>query len=220
MTGALFKACELRKDLIAYKTLDEFVASSIIQSAIKALSEQIVSVNLLRAVSLLPSKEEFLSDALQSLIFDPLSGREVRSRYIPDDHEATILGIGVAEDIEFNFEKVEYYGANEIGVAFETNVPCSLNYSIYKTEYELLDEEKARRILITKYRRRNRNNESYNADEDYMISVKGTLTITIPLKSLSDGELLPNEVGNLISGAFIRLDVSETLVLDTDFVRK
>jgi PIN domain len=206
--GALFKAADQNGDLIAYKTLEEFVQSADVQDEIKTLSKGIMSTNLRRATSVLDLKDQHLASVLQALLPGALHGKTVRSHAIPEDnYEATITGVGDPEEVKFDYEKIEYYGANEIGISFGAKVNCSLNYLIYKHDYHALEDVRLKHISVSAH-----SDHYYDAYENYLVAVAGVLSLIFPIERLSDGEIVGDDIPGLIDSAAIGIDVTEISV--------
>jgi hypothetical protein len=159
---------------------------------------------------MLPSKPAILASAVESKIVDALVGRDVKSYSIPDDNnEATILMVGGPENLRFDFDDAEYYGANELGVAFEASIDCTLNYAIFIADYYTLSDERRKPISIDE-----RNEHYFDAEEDYTVDVRGTLLITLDSSPLEEEDLRDEDLSDLIDHADYGVEVVEATIPD------
>jgi PIN domain len=166
--GAFYESVSKNKRMVAFKTLDDFVQSTESQKALKELSS-IAAANVERAETILPAHQSHLDDMLEIEIVAALEGKTVEDGRIPDDNnEGTILWVNTPGEFSFDFEKIEYYGENELGIPFNGSIECTLNYAIYKGDYFSLPEEKVKKISMSE-----RNDHYVDADEEYTLEVEG-----------------------------------------------
>jgi len=204
--GGLRDAADKHADMLAYKTLDEFIQTGACQDALDDLSPEIVAENVERVKALLPSAKDQLVHRLAIGIVNALAGRTVRHPAIPDDNnEATILMVGEPERVDLGFDQIDEYGDGEVGVPFKANVDCTLNYAIYKADYYALND--AEDISIGE-----RNRHYFDAEQDYSITVEGTISISIGTEELGNDRLSDEDLEDLINDADYSIDVDETTV--------
>src|SRR5262249_22405085 len=156
---------------------------------------------------LLDKHTDSLTHSLEIQIVNALVGKTVRHRAIPDDnHEARILMVSKPENVEFEFTDVEYYGDGEFGIPFTASVECTLNYSIYKSDYYVMREEQAEDISVEEL-----NDHYLDAEQDYTIDVGGVITIALPLDALTE-EMSDEELDVIIHDAEMTVEVVDTEV--------
>lgn len=200
--NVLYEAADKHPNIEAYKTLADFIQIPDVQEEI---SSQRSADNIKRLAVLLPTVKEKLEEEIGSAIVDALSDRDVEDPRIPDDNnEAVIIGVGEAEELEPDFENVEFYDEDVIGLQFELVTECTLNYAIFKADYYSLDDDKTEGISISE-----RNDHYYDADEDYRVRVKGVLTLKLDGDKLSEEDLDDDALKEIISEADFDIDVEE-----------
>jgi hypothetical protein len=193
------------EEITTYARLDEFIQIDECQNALKELSaNENREANRTRVLARLPHITAGLTKRLQSDMVNALVGKEVKGSSIPDDNnEGMVIGVGDADDVEFDFAQIEYYGDDDIGIPFTTSVGCTLNYAVYKADYYLLDEDKMERMSIDE-----RNRHYYDVDEEYTLTVKGVLSLKIDGGMLED-ELEDGELDDVILQADTDIEVDE-----------
>ena len=181
----LRNAADERDNIVTYATLDEFIQDPECQDALEALSaNENRAANRERIRRQMPKITKGLEGLLESRMLNALDGKDVEDRSIPDDNnEATVIGVGEVSDVTFDFDHTEYYGEDDIGIPFEAEVECTLNYAVFKADYYALAEDKMDRMSIDE-----RNRHYYDVEEDYVLRVTGVLTLKI------DGDLLEDEM--------------------------
>jgi rRNA-processing protein FCF1 len=206
--GQLFKAAKTLKNVTVHNTLDEFAESPEFQKAIEELTTEAVTRNIARAKRILPKSEGALKAMLESDIVGVLASRTIHDSSIPDDNaEGMIIGVGGPEDLTFDFDSVEFYGGNEIGIPFTTTVECELNYAIFKGDYFTLGDEKVKHISISE-----RNEHYFDADETYPIEVTGTLSIELEAKILENPRATDVDVEKAILSGMHSVEITEAAV--------
>ena len=206
--GQLFKAAKTVSNVTAHNTLDEFVESPEFQKVIEELTTEAVARNIARAKRILPKNERALHAMLERDIVGALTSRTIHDSSIPDDNaEGLIIGVGGPEDLTFDFDSVEFYGGNEIGVPFTTTVDCELNYAIFKGDYFTLSDEKVKQISTSE-----RNEHYFDADETYPIEVTGTLSIELEAKILENPRATDVDVEQAILSGMHSVEITEAEV--------
>jgi hypothetical protein len=141
-------------------------------------------------------------------ITDKLHGDTVHDYRIPDDnHEATILGVGEPDRLTFDFEEVEYYGAGDLGIPFTCWVECTLNYSIFKSDYFTMGEEETKDISIEEL-----NKHYFDAEQDFILEVAGVLSLSLAKERLQSANLTDDDIDGLINDADHDVEILETAI--------
>jgi hypothetical protein len=181
--GALFKAAASLKNVTAYHTLDAFIESPECQKAIQLLPSEVVANNIDRAKRIIPKHEKALADMVESGIINALSYQTIYDVHINDENgEALITSVGSPEDLTFDFENIEYFGGNELGVHFNATIECELNYAMYIGEFFGLSDEAQARMSTSPL-----NDQYFDVDETHRLAVVGTLSLELE-KSVLDNE--------------------------------
>jgi hypothetical protein len=210
--GALYKAAENSTNMLAYKSLENFIQTPECQRALRSLSDQAVAGNVDRASKLLRATSAKLTDMVVSNLPGVLDGKDVHSRRIPDDNnEGMIIAVGEPEDITFDFDEVEYYGAGEVGLPFEASVECTLNYAIFIADYYTLSDDEQTRISISE-----RNEHYFDAEEEYVVEAKGTLSIKLDAEQLEQEDLADEDLTDVISDADYAIEIAEVTIPGSD----
>jgi hypothetical protein len=192
----------------AYEKLAAFIETKECQGALREMAEEVLTKNMRRAGSQLRRVKSELESAIGTEIVNALDGETVTDSSIPDDNnEGMIYMIDEPSKIKFDFDKVEYYGDSEIGVRFEAITECTLNYAIYKGDFDGLDEDKMARISLGE-----RNEHYYDADEEYDIEVTGTLQIKLNAKELHAEKITNVRIRELFEDAEYKVNVDELKV--------
>jgi PIN domain len=208
--GALCGAAGQRPYISAYKSLEEFIQTPGLQAALKGLTDKTVATNVERSTALLQTQNQRLADSLEHTIVKALSGRTVHHDSIPDDNNsAMIISVDAPKDLVFDFMNIEYYGENEIGVSFEASAECILSYSIFKADYYVMSDEKAKHISTGEC-----NEHYFDAEEYYTIAVTGALTIALDKEKLERGDLTDDDITDLIYDADYNVEIFEASVSD------
>jgi hypothetical protein len=203
--GGMFKAADEMDGIVAHKDLAKFIDTEESQKLLKALPSQVVVNNIQRAAAMVEDVKKKLESGLSSEIFRALDGKAVFDEEIPDENnEGMIYMQNEPEEVEFDFEKVQYYGDTDIGIPFEATVECTLNYAIFKGDYFSLPQEKMDNISID-----DRNEHYFDADEEYPIKVTGTMLIQLPVDKLKDPKIEDEDLRDLFDEANYSLGVDE-----------
>ncbi len=203
--NTLRAAADNHPEITTYAKLDEFIQIDECQNSLTAISaNENREVNRARVLARLPHITAGLTNSLQSDMVNALDGKEVKGASIPDDNnEGMVTGVGEASDVEFDFDRVEYYGDDDIGIPFTASVECTLNYAVYKAGYYVLDEDKMEGMSIGE-----RNRHYYDVDEEYTLRVKGILSLKIDSEKL-EHKLEDYELDDVILRADTDIQVDE-----------
>jgi hypothetical protein len=157
------------------------------------------------ASDLLKNVKQQLEHAVNNKIDSALYGKTVTDPSILDDNnEGMVYMINEPSKVDFDFEKVEYYGESEMGVPFDGVTECTLNYAIFRGDYFVMDEERLAHISLG-----DRNEHYFDADEEYPIRATGTLQITLDQEKLRNDEITDEEIEELCDDAEYNLEVDD-----------
>lgn len=199
------KACAELPNVHAYATLDEFIANPACQNL---LTEANASVNIDRIKALLPKETDTIKRALATDIIDELYGTTVRDDGIPDDNnEGRVQLVGEPRDTAFRFGDVEYYGDGTLAIPFVTRIECELGYFIFKSDYYVIDDDRAENISIKDW-----NDHYFAASETYDLNVEGRLMIEFPIEELQRDDLDDESLRALVIYSDTTVEIEETTV--------
>ena len=107
------------KTVTVYKSLSEFVESEIIQNELNELDLVDNKEEIRLAIQNYENECGKISIMLSKDIGKAIMWKTIGDSSIPDDNnEATINGYDEAEDIEFDFTELAYYGNGQFGIPF------------------------------------------------------------------------------------------------------
>ena len=202
----LHKATSDHENMVAYKTLEEFIQTLTCQQALEGLTNKIIAANIERSKALLLTQHEVLTHSVEYGLVGALNGKSVSHPSIPDDNnEATILTVDKPDDLTFDFEDVEYYGDGELGIPFTARVECGLHYAIYKGDYYTMPDEDAEDITIEEL-----NDHYFGAKQNYTIEVKGDVSVPLDLRDLEDQNVSDDDLSDFIHDADHSVEIFET----------
>lgn len=202
--NGLFETVARTAGIIAHLKLDDFVQSPECQAEIKASWSEIYEENIERAHSLLGSKSASFSEKIKELLRDALLAETITDDQIPsDDHEATINHVQQPIRIKLLLDEVSYFGETEIGIMFDLDVDCTLEYRLYQGEYYRIPGEQRRHLRVA-----DSNEHYFNIEEDYPTEVKGVLTLRISDGRLGDINLTDPDLERLIENASCSISIS------------
>jgi hypothetical protein len=203
--GRLRETAENQEGMEGLKTLEELIATDECQDGLTELVPAMVRENIERLKNLLPQAERHLLGHLASGIAKELDGKTVRHYAIPEDNnEAVILSVDEPADADFDCADAEYYGDADLGVPFTTTVNCTLNYRIYKGDYFSHPDSD---ISISEW-----NDHYFDADQNYDITVEGTLTLLLDEEKLAKDDLTNQDLLDLAHDADCSIEVLEIKV--------
>lgn len=206
---AMLDAATKVKEIVAYEKLGAFIETEECQRGLREMAEEVLTQNMRRAGSQLPKVKDHLEWLMGVMIFNALDGETITDGRIPDDnHEGTIYGVDDPQKIEFDFDKVEYYGSTEIGVPVEAVTECRVSYAIFKADYYVLDEDEQAKMSISEL-----NDHYYDAERDYDIKITGTLQTKLDEKKLLNEKIKNAELRELLEDAEYKLNVDEMKIV-------
>jgi hypothetical protein len=137
--------------------------------------------------------------------------RTVRDHYFSEDsNEAVISMVGEAEPV-FDFDNIEYYGGSEIGIPFTAVSECMVDYPIFKSEYVTMSDEEMSKISVTEL-----NDHFFEAQQDFPIGVKGTLSVEIATDHLEDPDVSDGDLAAAINDGEHKVEIEETWIVKED----
>lgn len=182
--GKLSSACEKVKNTTVYKTLQLLIESDEIQAEMLELD---VVDNLTLIAKMLQDYEADsgeVSREISASAGGKILWTTIHSTDIPDDNnEAVITGCYDPDDIDINFESLNYFGSGAFGLPFSFRARVETLYYIFKADYYHLE----RTPSISDH-----NEHYFQAEEEFEVVVLGQLGIYIEpafLKSV-DAETL------------------------------
>lgn len=128
----LREAVSSELNVTCYENLKEFINEEAIQDLLRehTFMEKFPE-GLSRLGKILSSKSgDLVGNAICGMSIESMSGEE----------DATIVGYGEMDDIQFEFEKATYYGDGLIGVPFVASIEASYRYFIFKSDYYCMEE--------------------------------------------------------------------------------
>jgi hypothetical protein len=207
--GALFNAAKSTKGMQAHMDLEHFIATKECQDALAKLTGEIIAKNIKRVKTIIPKKNSTLTKMLESDIVNALAYRTIHDHYFSEDsNEAVISMVGDASP-EFDFDNIEYYGGSEIGIPFTGTSECTLDYPMFKSEYFLMDDDQSAKISVTSL-----NDHFFEAQQDFPIGVRGTLSVEIPTKTLEDADVSRRDLESSIENGEHKVEIEETWIVE------
>lgn len=163
------------QEIHTYETLSEFIESNLIQDELK---ETDLIGNIGPIVDALEEFENnsteissYISNNIgESIVWQPFHDPSIRD----DNHEATITGYYDAENVELNFEDINYYGNGQFGLPFSLSIRVLADYYIFKSDYYCLDPDRDNVPSVTDH-----NDHYFEAQEEFDLCVYGLISITI-----------------------------------------
>lgn len=160
-----------RKTVTVYKDLSDFIESEIIQNELKDIDlfDNIEEIKL--ALQAYEDECGEISTRISNDVGEAIVGNTISDPSIPDDNnEATIDGYDDAEDIEFDFTELAYYGNGQFGFPFNLKIIVSATYYIFKADYYCMDDAPS----VTDH-----NDHYFEAEDEFEVMVTGTVSISI-----------------------------------------
>jgi hypothetical protein len=203
----------IKKNLIPFKTLEEFIESALLA---KEITPDILFEHFFEDIKQkLPENKDYLVDQLNRDLVSKLAWKEAKSSKIPDDNnEALISLVGEARDVFFKFEIAKYYGDGLILIPFYLDVDCLLSYHIFKVDYYTMDEKRALQISVSEYD----NKHYFSAEEEYELTVYGFLSIDLSSETIEKVEEKMKNFKELLTNSSITIDSIEKIIIeDNDY---
>jgi hypothetical protein len=138
------------KQVTIFSDLSDLIASEAIQNELKDL-DVIKNIDEIKtAFESYETEHGDIAGVISNEIGNELYGKTISDASIPDDnHEATIVGYDDAEDLDFDFNSLTYYGDGQFGIPFSLKINVSAFYYIFKADYYCMDEGPSLKILET-----------------------------------------------------------------------
>jgi hypothetical protein len=180
--------------ICTYENMSEFIESDHIQNELKDLD---LIENIGPIVEAIEKFEEssseiinFISDNLgESIVWKTFSDPS-----IPDDNnEATVNSYNEAEDIEFDFDEIGYYGNGQFGIPFSAKIVVLADYYIFKSDYYCMDPEREHVPSVTDH-----NKHYFEAEDEFELCVSGLVSIALDRDNINLEDLSES----IIEGSF------------------
>lgn len=194
--------------IIVYSSLDDFIASSPIQAALRRLAGT-GNLELLRSIAI--EEPELLEEDISNDYIDRMAGETLYSPWIPGDNsEATISMVDELEDLTFDWSEAEYYGEGSVSVPFSFKTDVYADSYIYKSDFYAMPDDAAVDLSVTDW-----NDHYYQAEAEYSVEVSGRATMTLPL-DLSATLLTREALAKIIPEGRLRIDTIDSIVVEKD----
>jgi hypothetical protein len=196
------------QDPTVYASLDDFIASSAIQAALRRLAGT-ANLELLRRIAM--EEPELLEEDISTDYIDQLAGETLYSPWIVGDNsEATISMVDELEDLAFDWSAAEYYGDGSVSVPFSFKTDVYADSYIYKSDFYAMSDEAAEDLSITDW-----NDHYYQAEAEYPVEVSGRATMTLPL-DLSAAPLTREALAEIVPEGHLKIDSIDNIDVLTE----
>lgn len=206
-------ACESKKNIKAFESLDDFIKSDFCRSV---LDEENVKENTERLFKYLPSILSIKQDEIQERLIEILENTNVQDEKLILNSSHTAL-VKTVEDLSAeiavdDFKSAQYYGDGIIVVLFRTRIEVTAEYDLSATEYYNIGLKRAEQILF-----RDLGDGHYLAEESFLLNVAGKLSITVDSRKILGHNLSEEEIKILLDGAKFEVDsVDKKSLVDQD----
>ncbi|MCP5245523.1 MAG: DUF4935 domain-containing protein [Burkholderiales bacterium] len=158
-----------------YESLSEFIESDYIQNELKDLDLIKNIDSIVRAIEQFENNNSEIMNFISNKLGDAIVGKAFSDPSIPDDNnEATVNSYDEAEDVEFDFNEVGYYGNGQFGIPFSAKIVVLADYYIFKSDYYCMDPEREHVPSVTDH-----NKHYFEAEDEFELSVSGLVSIAI-----------------------------------------
>lgn len=207
--GAIQIACEAHTNIVSFRTLDEFISSEICQTPLKKAQAK---SNFERILVMAPEIIDEIKRDVVSEAIDALHGKTVTSERIPDDNnEATIMLIGDPREIEMLTDDAEYYGDGLFVIPISFYSECLVNYALFKSDFYVLDDERAAQISISDL-----NEHYFDVEEYYDLFVKGLVAVNLGSEAIELEGVNDDQLRGMLEEVEINLDSIEEIEVPSD----
>lgn len=195
------ETCNMLDNVTTFESLDNFVKTDDFSKLVK---DTVVDQNFDILIDELEKQSFQIEDRAANKIFDALTGYTFSDPIIPDDNnEATISMLDVPEDAGLIWGEAVYYGSGIVDIPFKFEMTTLVYYHIFKSDWYIIDEERAKSINVSEYG----NRHYFEAEEEFDVLVKGSIALSLNLsKAETDAKFL-EELTNLISN--MEIETSE-----------
>ena len=143
-----------------------------------------------------------LTSTIERELGEKLMWKKIHSTSIPDDNdEATISMYAEPTTIDFEFDRLSYFGGREFSIPFSAHVNVTAFYYLFRGDVYLSEGRSAGLS--------DHNDNYYEAEEDFDIVVGGTIQVTLS-KIPSTGSDISDDVEE------VRIDALESIELTDD----
>lgn len=186
-----------------YQKLSDFVETSLVQQELKDLDFLDDLDEITKSLIAFENEHHEIHNAISSEIGEALIGKNIHDDFIYDDENSAIInGYYDAEDIEINFDDINYYGSGHIGMSFSLKILVSADFYIFKSDYHaMVDYDMKPRPSVTDH-----NDHYYEAEDEFELVVEGVVSLVIDpenivledlSKSIEDVSIKIDEINNI-----------------------
>jgi len=186
-----------------YQKLSDFVETSLVQQELKDLDFLDDLDEITKSLIAFENEHHEIHNAISSEIGEALIGKNIHDDSIYDDENSAIInGYYDAEDIEINFDDINYYGSGHIGMSFSLKILVSADFYIFKSDYHaMVDYDMKPRPSVTDH-----NDHYYEAEDEFELVVEGVVSLVIDpenivledlSKSIEDVSIKIDEINNI-----------------------
>jgi hypothetical protein len=195
--------------IFVYEGLAQFIQTEACQAALKVLDEKNVAENSLRVSTLLEEDTAEWVDLVRDRTELALKDRSFRDNDVPtSNHEALILSAGDSE-FQFRFDLAEYYGVGEIEIPFTVSAQCKIQYTLQVAIYEQLPTRRVEGMEILEL-----NPLAYLVEEHAILLIDAMLNVKLKEDKLTQSDLSDAELLALAAAAEMKIQISDTTILD------
>lgn len=197
----LREACSKLTNVVTFESLDAFIKSDACHSVLK---DAVVADNFEGIMNELKARADIVGEEASKKLFNVLAGYTFRDPSIPDDNnEARISMLDVPSDAGLVWDGAEYYGSGIISIPFEFEMTVLADYYIFKSDWYGIDEKRAASISISEYD----NKHYFEAEEEFKLSVKGSIAISLDLSEVAHDENLIESLPTILDS--MQIEASE-----------
>jgi len=110
----------------------------------------------------------------------------------------------------FEFDGVDFYGEREIGIPFNTESYCQVNYRIEIADFLAMRVKEIKKMTVTQ------SDTCYDILDTFKINLEATLAVKFPPEEMKDENLSDSKLIALLRDATSEVEVKEVNVLDED----
>lgn len=161
--------------ITTYESLADFIGTDLIQNELKEVDLIDNIGQIVTAIKEFESKSSEIKHFLSSNIGESIIWKTFSNLSIPDDnHEATVISYGEAEDTELDFLEIGYYGNSQFGIPFRLKITVLACYYIFKSDYYCMDPENENVPSVTDH-----NDHYFQAQQEFELCVSGLVSVTV-----------------------------------------
>jgi len=197
----LQETCNTLDNVTTFESLDNFVKTKSFKEVVK---DTVIEQNFDILIDELKKHSSQVEKDASDKIFDTLAGYSFSDPIIPDDNnEATISMLDVPENAGLMWEEALYYGSGIVDIPFEFEMTTLVYYHIFKADWYIIDEERAKSISVSEYG----NRHFFEAEEEFEVFVKGSIAISLDISKAETDDKFWEELPSLINS--MEIETSE-----------